>query len=368
MKKTIVILLALVLCFSALAGCSKVTPNEIQSPVSEPVMATEPDEEDALGFSGVPYSQESIVGLWRCTLEEADYSPEIFGYLRFGDDGSVAFDYGDGYGPAGMGMVMYRGTWYIDPDMGSSNLPDPLILNLSLDCAMFAGNKDQFPSEINSTYTFIVEDEQLFLSFVDGNNLYNSGEELMWEYDFERDDSPQDAFAKLWGMSDTELAAYLKANSLKAAKYLASGMNAIATGGYTELPNGEIGRNVGLGTKQRDYYEYDILYIISTGGDVYQEDNISHNASLTVAEAKEIVQAWLDNHSDMYGFDLSKYSYDMFEYNGDEFFRFYYNQMYWLDFLVNSNTGELLCRQTEDGEHARDPVIEPLDDYYERTY
>ena len=58
----------------------------------------------------------------------------------------------------------------------------------------------------------------------------------------------------------------------------------------------------------------------------------------------------------------------MFEYRGEEYYRFYYNQMYWLDILVHNKTGKLLCIQTEDGENPGPPVIEPLDDYYNRYF
>ena len=272
MKKTIIILFVLGFCFSTLTGCGMAAQTDTQNSVSEPAIG--PDEENSSGFRDAPYSQEGISGLWRCTLQEADYSPEIFGYLHFSEDGNVAFDYGTGYGPAGMGMVMYRGTWYLDPDMGPSNMPDPLFLDLSLDCAMFAGDENQFPSKISGIYTFIIEDEFLSLTFVDGDYLYGDSGEFLQNYDLERDDPPQDAFTLLCKMSDTESADYLKANSPEAADYLASGMSAMATGGFTQLPNGEFGRHIGLGAKQRNYYEYQVLYVISTDGDIFQEDSV----------------------------------------------------------------------------------------------
>ena len=86
------------------------------------------------------------------------------------------------------------------------------------------------------------------------------------------------------------------------------------------------------------------------------------------ADARTIVQSWLSAHPNMVGFNLNEYDYDMFEYGGEEYYRFYSEQQYWLDFLVHRKTGEILCRQTEDGEEPRPPVVEPLDDYYERVF
>ena len=174
------------------------------------------EEKDVSGFRDSPYSQENVVGLWRCTLKESKsppkimeskFSPKIIGYLRFAEDGSLAFDFGDGYGPEGMGMAMYRGIWHIDTDMGSSSLPAPLVVDLSLDSEAFTYNENIFPHNIKGVYSFVIEGDRLLLTFVDGDNLYKGDGEAPQSYDFERDSSPEEEL-RFWKMSDSELIEY----------------------------------------------------------------------------------------------------------------------------------------------------------------
>jgi hypothetical protein len=55
-------------------------------------------------------------------------------------------------------------------------------------------------------------------------------------------------------------------------------------------------------------------------------------------------------------------------HNGEEYYFFSLNGYYWLDILVHGKTGWLLCRQTEESDEPVDPVIEPLDVYYNRYF
>ena len=100
--------------------------------------------------------------------------------------------------------------------------------------------------------------------------------------------------------------------------------------------------------------------------------NIGAVTSLTGAEAKEIAQAWLDEHPDMVTpyepTTITGISDEMFVYDSDEYYCFNLGGYYWLDILVHSETGRLLCIQTEESDEPTDPVIEPLDDYYNRFY
>ena len=77
-----------------------------------------------------------------------------------------------------------------------------------------------------------------------------------------------------------------------------------------------------------------------------------------------IVQTWLNNHPAM-GASI------LFEsYGGlyQEYYRVDLNDMYWISILVHRETGELFCLLTEDGPEPGPPVIEPLDDYYNRYW
>jgi len=212
----------------------------------------------------------SIIGLWRCTLAEADFSSEIVGYLRLNENGNAAFDYGDGYGPAGMGMVFYRGTW----DMGASNQSNQLVLDLSLDCAIF-DDDDSVQKRINGRYTYKIEGKSLTLTFADGAPLYYAFDDKpVRSYIFKRDDSPKEAFS-LWEMSDTELIIYLGVSVKEAARYFASGMSALIDGGLSELPNGDIGRDIWLGTNRQKQFVREILYAVSNSGVIYEYDALT---------------------------------------------------------------------------------------------
>jgi len=153
--------------------------------------------------------QEHLIGLWSCTFEKPDGAPVIDGYILFQEDGSFAMDYGTGYGPAGMGMVMYRGYWHTDPDREPSASPGLLFLDMTLDCEMFANNEEYFPTEINGIFILSFENNRMQLSHLDGGTLYRSDEEEpKWDYDFARDNTPIEF--SLWRLSDSELISYVK--------------------------------------------------------------------------------------------------------------------------------------------------------------
>ena len=121
-------------------------------------------------------------------------------------------------------------------------------------------------------------------------------------------------------------------------------------------------------------FEYDDIdrthrvWVNSMTGAVRFDDEMEGYAFFPPINGLRLIQYWLDEHPDMIGFDLENYDFEMFRYNGEDYYRFYYEPMYFLEFLVNTRTGELLCRQFEDGENAAGPIIESLDDYYEKYY
>jgi hypothetical protein len=58
----------------------------------------------------------------------------------------------------------------------------------------------------------------------------------------------------------------------------------------------------------------------------------------------------------------------MFEYGGEEYYQVDLDGYYWVDILVHSTTGELLCAVEEESDEPVPPVVEPLNDYYNRFY
>jgi len=93
-------------------------------------------------------------------------------------------------------------------------------------------------------------------------------------------------------------------------------------------------------------------------------------AVLSVEEAREIAQVWLDEHPVHEPDLIDKDEHEDVDHDGNSFFRFFHIEpmMYWFSILVNVESGELLVMLTEDGMEPGPPVIEPLDDWYYRTF
>lgn len=106
--------------------------------------------------------------------------------------------------------------------------------------------------------------------------------------------------------------------------------------------------------------------LVENGGQ--QEEN----DGLTEDQARELAQAWLDDHPEMATpyepTTIAGVDEEMYSYEGQEYYLVYLDGYYWLDILVHSETGEMLCIVTEDSDEPVEPVIEPLEDYYNRYY
>ena len=283
MKKTFVITIALVLCGFAFAGCGDGQPGGVgQGDVNVTQPAAEPDTEPDTEPSGEPAGgpPPSPANPWYCVLQEADVSSEITGYLRLEEDGRAAFDYGDGYGPAGMGMVMYRGRWHTEPGKDGPGQPWSLVLDLALDCAAFEGQEGVTNTK-NSTYAYELYGEGLILTYIDGDPLYfdpYSGDDPPPEYLFIWDGPESEEF-DLWKMSDSELSLYMRVSTNDAADYFDLGMKALVSGDLTELPNGEVGRDVWLGTDHDENFVKEVLFAVSISGATFKYDPVTDDWS-----------------------------------------------------------------------------------------
>jgi hypothetical protein len=108
--------------------------------------------------------------------------------------------------------------------------------------------------------------------------------------------------------------------------------------------------------------------ITDGGGSAGQGASVGDGPVADPDEAYNIAQAWLDAHPDM-GTGISGGSGSLYtEEDGEEYYLFYLEEMHWLDLLVHGKTGNLYIKQYDDGEYPAPPVIEPLDDYYNRFY
>ena len=89
---------------------------------------------------------------------------------------------------------------------------------------------------------------------------------------------------------------------------------------------------------------------------------------LDAGEAREIAQAWLDDHP-IKEPNILESEYDSLTVDGEEFYMFFpdSHEMYWFSILVHKETGELLSRTRSDGESPIEE-IEPLDDWYFRFF
>jgi hypothetical protein len=116
------------------------------------------------------------------------------------------------------------------------------------------------------------------------------------------------------------------------------------------------------------------LPITRASGTANQNENDGPvSETLTANDAYGIAQTWLNIHPDM-GITIVGWSSDnLHQADSEEYYKFdigdiYGNYMYWLNILVHNETGALFAMQTDDGENPGPPVIEPLDDYYNRYW
>lgn len=100
-----------------------------------------------------------------------------------------------------------------------------------------------------------------------------------------------------------------------------------------------------------------------------EKKNDAAQSTITADKARSIAAAWLDEHPMETPYTLIP-DYEEVSANGREYFAFNLDviHMYWFSILVDKETGELLCRLTEDGMDPGPPVYERLNDWYDRYY
>jgi hypothetical protein len=100
--------------------------------------------------------------------------------------------------------------------------------------------------------------------------------------------------------------------------------------------------------------------------DWYNKDHAGYEPSLSVSDAREIYNVWLNNHAEMSEYTISL-DHEIYGDGAYYWFQAENPEWYWYNILVDMETGELLFMMTPDGEDPA-PDIEPLDDYYNRYY
>ena len=97
----------------------------------------------------------------------------------------------------------------------------------------------------------------------------------------------------------------------------------------------------------------------------YNKDHAAHASALSANDARAMYTAWLGNHAEMSKYTLGLH-YQIYE-DGAYYYWFQAEnpEWYWYNILVDMETGALLFMMTPDGEDPT-PMIEPLDDYYNR--
>ena len=110
-----------------------------------------------------------------------------------------------------------------------------------------------------------------------------------------------------------------------------------------------------------------ILSITMLSGSSYAA-RIPNIVPLNDEEARRLLQMWLDDHP----FDppavLAREHQEHTDDDGDAYYLFSLDDMqrYWLNFLVNKDTGDLFFMMISDGEEVT-IEIEPLDDWYKKN-
>ena len=118
---------------------------------------------------------------WYAEIEPPGADELIEGYLHFGSDGSLDFDFGPGMG---MAMASYSGSWHLSEGEGSTEGSFLLNMDLWLYSEEFKGQPG-FPDEIRGYYAYLLEGDSLTLWHFGGDPLYTSPEgETTEEYYF----------------------------------------------------------------------------------------------------------------------------------------------------------------------------------------
>ena len=210
---------------------------------------------------------------WSAILEPGDMAPAIEGHLRFGYDGSAAYDFGTGYSPAGMGMVMYRGGFYVNEADGVEEGAFVINLYLTLDSAEFSDDPG-IPHTIDGYYIFTVTDGRILtLSLIGGDPLYSDWDGRgIDEYDFYYNEEEPAGFNP-WALSDSELLDYCIMNSGQNPDFFRAGMLYYAVGGTTDLPGEGICRDIWIGLAEEEgIILWEMLYTVGSSGAVYDFD------------------------------------------------------------------------------------------------
>ena len=110
-----------------------------------------------------------------------------------------------------------------------------------------------------------------------------------------------------------------------------------------------------------------ILGIAMLSGLSYSASN-PNAVPLNDMEARRILQMWMDNHPFEPPAVLATEHREYSDENGDYYlFSLSDVQRYWMNFLVQKNTGDLFYMMISDGEETT-IEIEPVDDWYNKTY
>ena len=111
-------------------------------------------------------------GVWRTELTPGGYAAAIDGYLYIRADGSLSWDFGTGYSPAGMGMVTHNGTWSVTASELSSFSGNTIKFFLTIDDVSWVDHVYYF-SMLEGIYQYDVTANTLTLKLLSGDALYH---------------------------------------------------------------------------------------------------------------------------------------------------------------------------------------------------
>ena len=219
-------------------------------------------------FSGDWQAEDWFNGSrWQTTLKASGSGAAIEGYLTFDYEGNVSYDYGTGYDPRGMGMVMYRGNWYINEGWGTQEEVQVLNLALTLDSEDYMYNPG-YPDSIYATYLYEFEGESLRLSYLEGDILYSpdSGEYVFYYIPMQSDFDP-------WYMSRSEMLDFVMWNSGYPIEAFGEWtMDYTVWWEATDISVESFCRNVWIGLYDGSSLEIELLFAVGGSGTVYEYD------------------------------------------------------------------------------------------------
>ena len=227
--------------------------------------------------------------VWTCVLRSPmeQYAPPLYGYMTFYEDGNILYDVIEGSYYTGYPYESWVGKYELILAEDQLYPPGTIVFDMELNWWVYEWDEEsdcsnqQYTPHIKGTYRFDAYAGgtiDLFLN--DGDDLYPYKEENPELYTFLFGDYVgwTDSFSN---MTDEELVGWLTSQVPEAYEWIYTyGMTPLITGDYTQFTDGDVGRDIWLGTDSGGKFTREILYSIGMYGAIYEYDAVGDRWTL----------------------------------------------------------------------------------------